>query len=222
MLLIFDLDDTLVNTWGCCIELKLKLALETMISAGLDVVDKEESLKRLLEINRKSTNAREALQKFLSEIGGLQYLDVGVKANYGPAEMPVKTLLGAVEVLKELKNGNILTLVSHGVEEEQLRKMKSAGISKELFSEIIITNNYDKQEEYQKLLKRFSYSPSQAIVCGDKFKTDLLPAKRLGIKTVHMAWGRGKIFPPKREEVDYMIKSLKELLLIVENLVCKQ
>ncbi|MBT3835893.1 HAD family hydrolase, partial [Candidatus Woesearchaeota archaeon] len=80
---------------------------------------------------------------------------------------------------------------------------------------------YDKLDSYKKILKELQFEPENSMVIGDKYKTDLLPAKTLGIKTVHMKWGKGKIIVPKENEVDYIISDLHEIPKIVSEL-CKQ
>ena len=93
-----------------------------------------------------------------------------------------------------------------------------AKLDETLFEKIIVTTNYNKSVPYQELLNDFEFNPSEILVCGDKYKTDLIPAKLLGMKTVHMKWGKGKIFIPKNGEVDYIISDLIELPKIVEEL----
>ena len=121
-----------------------------------------------------------------------------------------------MEVLNLLHKSHKLAMVTHGNEKVQYDKIKLANIDKSLFSKILVTRNYDKSKSYQQILDEFGFKPQEIIVIGDKYKTDLLPAKKLGMKTVHMKWGKGKIMLPKKGEVDFIISDLIELPKIIE------
>ena len=66
-------------------------------------------------------------------------------------------------------------------------------------------------------MKEFNYKPGNILVCGDKFNTDLLPAKNLGMKTVHARFGRGKLIPKEFINSDYSVEKLSEIKDIVNN-----
>ena len=65
MLIIFDLDDTLIDTSGCITFHKLEDALEAMCSAGLILSDFSDSLELLRRLDSTSESAKEALSEFL-------------------------------------------------------------------------------------------------------------------------------------------------------------
>jgi putative hydrolase of the HAD superfamily len=214
MLIIFDLDDTLIDTFGCSVPVKSKVALQEMITQGLDV-DLDEAYGLLMEIHETSKNGTEAFTRFLERVGGnLELLTIAKEAYYSGEQLdfPIHTLVGAYEVIEKLSKEHSLVIVSYGVPEEQYGKMKKAGIDQSLFRKIIISEEYDKTEHYKE------FEGEDVLVVGDKYETDLVPARNLGMKTVHMKWGRGKVNVPKLGEVDYIISSLGELLNIVEGL----
>lgn len=219
MLIIFDLDDTLIDTSGCTIPIKLREALRVMIEAGLKVDSFEETLNLFKKVDSTSPDGEESLRRFLKEINADPSLfEIAVKEYYNPVPVDtvIKTLEGAKEVLTELKKENTLAIVSKGKQELQYQKMKKANISKDLFSKIIITEEYNKNLQYQEVLKELGFTTDETIVVGDKFGGDLLPAKKLGIKTVQMMWGRALKFP--EEGADYKIKKLEELKDIIKEL----
>ncbi len=124
---------------------------------------------------------------------------------------------GAKELLESLKS-HTLVVVTQGEEQWQMEKFPRAGLDEKLFAKIIVTPKYDKGDCYSELLKEFSIKAVNSLVIGDKYKTDLLPASKLGMKTAHIKWGRGKIIVPNESEVDYIIGNLKELVNIVKDL----
>ena len=208
MLIIFDLDDTLIDTSGSTIPVKMKLALQAMVNMGLSVFDFEKAYKQLLELNEISLNGTEALKKFLLELkADISLLEIGKKVYYGKSDVELKVLPldGALKVLNILSCDKTLILVSFGEPEEQLSKMKIAGIDNSLFNEIFFVNDYNKKDIYKKIMAKHNIDSQDIIVIGDKVDGDLIPAKELGMITVHMCWGRGKLFKPKEGVVDYSI-----------------
>jgi len=228
MLIILDLDDTLIDTSGYYLPLKLRQALDAMINSGLETGDKKEEqlFQALLQIDTSSPNGRETIKSFLTQYSAgnnSRLFEVGEEAYYGPCadEFKIPLLDHTNEVISYLKqNGHILVLVTYGMKSEQHKKILTSGIRKELFDQIIIvdfTEGYDKGHVYKKLLMEYGLSEKEIVVCGDKYSSDILPAKKLGLKTVHFRHGRGKNHRYNPNEVDYSIENIIKLKEIVEN-----
>jgi len=218
LLLLFDLDDTLIDTSGSVIGPKLRDAVDAMVKQGLRVDSVEQAKELILALDKGSPTGKETITRFLKKVHApLALLEVGF-AEYqkGREDMTVLPLLGAVEALQKLWEKHDLMLISTGEEETQRRKMKIAGINVSWFRKIIIVSDYDKRKVYEDVCKEWGCTPEQVLVIGDKFKTDLLPARELGMKTVYVRHGRGLVDPPQKGEVDYMIQDLQELPSIVE------
>lgn len=221
MLIIFDLDDTLIDTSGSIVPFRLEAALKNMIEAGLSILDFDEALSRLKAMDETAHSTREALGEFLEiQAAPAQLLDVGCQAVYGCKDFsfPVATTDDALDALLDLYKKHTLAIVSIGVKEIQFEKMKKAGIDTSLFSRIIICQDPFKKQSYQHLLEDLGVAPYNAIVVGDRIKRDLAPAKALGCKTVHMRWGRGLHQKGDKEEVDFSISTLDQLRPILAQL----
>ena len=217
--IIFDLDDTLIDTWNCFLPVELKGSLLAMIKEGLVVKDVEKAFQLLMDINSKSKDGTSAIKKFLQQIGAEErFLDVAIKSYYqcSHSDFKIKPLLGVKATLDVLKKEVTLALVSRGIERVQRLKLENAGIDPKMFSEIIFSLDYDKTAAYEKLLKKGKWLSREVLVVGDKYDSDLLPAKKLGMATAFMNHGRGKVFPPKKGDVDFTINNLKELLFLLE------
>ncbi len=216
MLIIFDLDDTLVDSWNGTMQVKFKEVVAFLSSKGV-----EANFEKLWEINGHASNGNEALDKFFDFEGikDKELIKEAIELYYTEpnTDFSIRLVDGAKELLENLKN-HTLVVVTQGEEKWQIEKFSKSGLDNSLFSKIIVTPKYDKGDCYSELLKEFSVSASNSLVVGDKYKTDLLPAKKLGMKTAHIKWGRGKILVPKEGEVDYIIGNLKELQGIIENL----
>ena len=217
-LIIFDLDDTLIDTSKCSMPIKLRDALTAMVNAGLKVSSFDEALQLLFSINSTALNGKEALRFFLKRVGcsDTTLLDAGVQAYHGSVgDIKINPLPFALELLEELSSRFDLALISMGNEQGQGMKLNSAGISPLFFKSVIFTQEYDKGNHYDMLCTALGLDYSSVLVCGDKFRTDLLPAQKLGMKTVWVKYGRGaneKIFNAKP---DFSITSLEELRDII-------
>ena len=227
MLIIFDLDDTLIDTSGSITPVKLEQALTKMVEAGLQVGDFQEALTILKRLDIATESASQTLLEFLEIINGdRKYFDIGFAEVYGPIplDFPVYPLDQALDLLSELSSEHQLALVSMGKPEQQLLKLKNAGIDSTIFSKILISEDRDKKPHYKTILDELGFAPSQTLVCGDRVKRDLSPAKELGCITVHMQWGRGlsslvSALPHFiAQDVDYTIKKLSQIKDILTTL----
>lgn len=222
MLIIFDLDDTLIDTSGCITHFKLEDALSAMVRAGLEVPDFSEALDLLRRLDRSAESARAALSEFIEILGvGRDLLDVGVKEIYDslPQDIPIFPLDGALEMLSDLGHQHQLALVTVGKPAQQMQKLKKAGIDSRIFSKIAVTEERNKKPHYQMIVDELGYSPIDVLVCGDRVPVDLMPARELGFKTVQIQWGRGLNSLKHKGDVDYSISALGELKGIVNSLI---
>ena len=223
MLIIFDLDDTLIDTTGSITPIKLEQALAKMVEAGLEVGDYQQAQDTLKRLDAASESASQTLLEFLEIINAdKKFFEIGRQEIYGQLspDMPVFPLDQAIEVLEELGTQHELALVSMGKPMQQLLKLKNAGIDSTIFSKMIISEDQDKKPHYKAILDQLGFSPSQTLVCGDRVKRDLSPAKELGCTTVHMRWGRGVSSSSQQiaQDVDFTIKKLSQIKDILTTL----
>lgn len=214
MLIIFDLDDTLIDTSACITPIKLNQALYRMIEAGCEILDVSSCFKKLLEFNDKSNSAKEALEKFIEFMGfKKKFLQIGVHEVYSTPYQGIKInpVEGALELLLNLKGKCFFALVSMGKLEQQMSKLEKAGIDSSLFYKIFILEEGSKKKCYQELMEELRLLPSEVIVCGDRIPVDLAPAKELGCVTVHMKRGRGVLSQESGREVDFVITEPSQL-----------
>lgn len=216
MLIIFDLDDTLIKTSDCITNVLLERCLVAMVRKGFKIQDFHKALTDLKRINQEVSNTEEALKKFVAyRQEGLEFIAVAQTqiANL-TLDMPIFPLESAIEMLHSLKKKkHILCLVTIGKNSLQRQKLEKAGIDPILFSKIIVSEDKNKQPHYERLLAEFAYSPSQVLVCGDRVTADLEPAIRLNCKTVHILSGRGLSTKERTSQakITYRISSLIEL-----------
>ncbi|MBS0605432.1 MAG: HAD family hydrolase [Parachlamydiales bacterium] len=222
MLIIFDLDDTLVDTSGCITPVKLEDALKRLVQEGLDIPDFSEALNLLKRLDLAADSAKFALSEFL-EIHSADpaLLPIGIQEIYDNIsfDFPLNPLKDANEVLNDLSFSHQLAIVTIGKTPQQLTKLKKAGIDSGIFSKIIVAEAGNKKVHYQALADELGYAPTEIVVCGDRISIDLAPARELGYKTVQMRWGRGLNSKGQSSDVDYKISSLLELKDIIAHLI---
>ena len=221
MLIIFDLDDTLIDTSVSVTPIKLNDAFFRMMEEGMPIQDISQSLSILQRINAQAESSKSAIAEFL-EIHDLdaRFLAVGVKAMYEDFsdDINVSPLPGALEILQEFSQMHQLAVVTGGTESQQRAKMKKAGIDFSFFSKVVVSPDNSKKAHYQAIVEELGFDPKDVVVCGDRIQRDLTPAKALGITTIHMRFGRGIYSHGDTSDVDYSISNLYELQGIIQQI----
>jgi putative hydrolase of the HAD superfamily len=214
LLIIFDLDDTLIDTSGSILPHRHRSALSAMMNQGFTVDCVSSALKELKELDKKSLNSKITLESFL----GMQqdFLEIGLNEIYGNQNFsfPVAFTDGAIEAVDALAEEHTLAIVTYGDPDVQEKKMEKAGLDKALFSTIVVCREPNKGPHYKTIFEKYGEDPLDVVVCGDRIERDLLPAKELGFNTVLMRWGRGKTQEFDSTVIDREINSLRELLQI--------
>jgi len=220
LLIIFDLDDTLIETSKCLTPRRLEDALRSMIRAGLAIQTFDAAFQRLNLLNTELLSARAALDAFASSVpGGASFLTYGLDVLSRPLQ-PDEILTvheGAVELIQELKKRHSLALVSIGKPALQMQKLEKAGIQPQVFSKLVVGEGASKKPYYEEVITALKAPAASTLVCGDRIAIDLTPAKQLGFITVHMSAGRGEGATGPQGDVDFTIKKLAQLKDIVGN-----
>ncbi len=226
MLIIFDLDDTLVDTSICITPRKLEEALQAMIREGLTVDNFDSALRSLLEFDAApGASSPSALEAFLSQHGYSKiFLPVGLaklREELSPDHEPALAVPHAFEMLHAVKNRHNLAIVTMGSPSLQYSKLKKAGIDPAFFSKIVIIEEKNKKPSYQAIIEEARLPSQEVVVCGDRVAVDLVPAKELCCHTVHMARGRGRAL---RESAlssgiaDYAIEDWQDFPTLIERI----
>ncbi len=212
MLIIFDLDDTLIDTSGAITPYKLQQALQLMIGHA-----SKEELEIITQINLQSAKTALALHAY-GAMRGVSSATiaqaVALLSKPLPDDFPVPCTPYAKEILQYYASRGPIALVTGGYPPFQKEKLKKAGIEPSIFSKIAIPEDSLKGPFYRDFLREFSVDPDQVWVCGDRVAMDLAPAHALGCKTVLMRWGRG-LQMPHEPWIDHSIRQLTELRNII-------
>lgn len=219
--LVFDLDDTLLDTYGQLIPPASREACSAMIEAGL-ATDVQSCLLARDEIAR--TNGRADLYRNLVARFGVraganedQVASSGHKAFHERSvERDITLFAGTRDMLRDLRSRYRLYLVTAGAPGTQQEKIDILKIE-DSFDEVHIVNimrGESKGQAFASILKTHGGEPVRYLSIGNRLDTDIAPAKRLGFKTCWVTYGEYAYTSPKDEfELpDYEIADMEELI----------
>ena len=205
-LVIFDLDQTLVNT----VKRMYVIYNQARKELGLNPVDWE-TFYYLFEHDKLSYDVPESLLERLWDILRSIYCSVILEED-GPID-------GAEGVLKLLKEKNIIVVVTTG------RRCSPEDIWKELYLyglaeyvDDVYTAIYSQNEDIpferstvlKMILEKYSVSSNEAIFVADYFP-DMYAGKKVGILTIGVKTGLKQEKDLKLHGADYVLNSISEL-----------
>ncbi len=215
MLIIFDLDDTLIDTSGCVTPFKMKECVKALMHMGVKLPSM--AYEELMQLNVGSSKSKDALSSFARSYGATQdQIDrvLDLLTSSLPDDFIVQMTPKAKEILEFYRSLHHLALVTGGHPPFQREKLKKAGVDSSVFSMISIPEDSVKKPSYEMLQEKFSLPPSEIWVCGDRIEMDLKPGFELGFNTIHMRWGRGALMP-SQPWIKHSVSCLPELKEII-------
>lgn len=209
-LIIFDLDGTLYNfSKGSFAKSDLKkyilLNARQFIKSTLNK-NEEESKKILSEINVKyGENISIALEEMFS-INRFDYFNNVWNINPKGIVMPNPTLK---PLLRNLIKSNFKLVVVSDAPRIWISNVLSYLNILDIFEKNIFSGESDYRKSngnaLTQVLKILNYKPEETLVVGDQEKTDIIPAKELGAKTIYI----NTVNTSKM--ADYNIRSINEI-----------
>lgn len=209
-MIIFDLDGTLVNTYGV-----IRKTLIEVINLHLPHLEYDEKFLEsffgppLIESFNKFTSDEKEKLFLISEYR---------RINKKYFEKEIKLYPGVQDILKTLSDNYILAIFSNRIRSLIDVALKSTGIY-QYFDCILGVDNVDRPKPYpdgiKKILKK--YKQKNAIYVGDT-TTDIQTAKNANIISVGVTWSLTTVDEFKRANADYIANNCEELLKILEGI----
>lgn len=214
--IIFDLDDTLADTFSLLIEPLEREAATRMAAVGAGRWNAEELAEMLLRLRR------ERPERLEEELAGL-VSEAAMDARRSVlAEVPAERLRLNSEteaLLKELRRDFLLVLLTEGDPDLQNRKIDHLKL-RDLFDEVIIVPSGTepaKEEAIAALLVRRSLPPDSVVIVGNRLDREILAGERLRLTTVWLRHGEGSgHIPGEVARPDHVIERLAELSATLE------
>jgi len=227
--ILFDIDDTLYSTTAFAIDAR-RNAILAMIHQGLDIGE-EEGVRELTEVVAEFTsNYDEHLDRLLDRLGPTHWggrnpavlIAAGVVAYHQTKERQLRPLPDAVVLLRSLHQAKVRTgILSAGLRVKQAEKLVRLGVLPWLDPGAIFFSDQlgvskPNPKIYAKAAEALKIPPARILYVGDRPETDVAPARRVGLKTVHFRGAHGRYSdspasPPADHEVE-LLTDLKPIL----------
>jgi len=220
--LLFDLDDTLVDTYGILISPLEAGAAREMRALDPTLPPAGELTALLLELRRHHPEeVEEELRRRFPTLGE------GVLAARQEqlAAVPVDRLAlppAVRDLLVSLRRRYQVCLFTTGRRDLQEAKVQRLGL-RELCDEIVILDSEteeNKEAAIAAFLDRYGYEPGKVWVIGNRLDNEIRAGNRLGIPTVWVRRGEGAGLEPGEEtgRPDHVIADVLELPGILDQL----
>lgn len=228
---VFDLDDTLLDTSGGLIPAAARRACGAMLDAGLPgTVDAALQLRlKLLNENPRATVwisiAKALAPKDMAHSKVEAWAEIGQRSFFThPIEkLPPGTLrlaTGAADALHFARHAGFakLHLVTSGDENTQRKKLEHLGLAESFDStHFVAAKEGAKHVAFKSIAERFRDVPPAAFLSiGNRVDTDLGEAKLLGWRTAWVRYGEhASLVPQKACEIpDFEVPAIGDLLAI--------
>jgi len=206
--LIFDLDDTLMDTYGQLVPEAHRQACLAMQQAGLDV-----PLETLYATRQRllQEQPRESVDHLLATHYGYpdpEIIAAGHHTYFNPTIQTLEPFPGVPEMLQRLNQSYPLFLVTSGYEQTQARKVQALGIGP-CFAEILyvpVNERQGKEQRFRYLQQKYAYAAAQMVVIGDRVSNEIAAGNRLGCPTIWIRHGEcAHILPEHPEETPTLV-----------------
>ena len=221
--LVFDLDDTLLDTYGQLVPQASREACQAMISNGLNA-SLEQCLKTREDMaqTEKRINLFENMTASLGVRTGVDPFSValsGFEAFYDrKVESTISLFPAAREMLRMLKETYSLHLVTAGHRKTQKEKVTILDLEP-LFDSITIVDTFEgqtKSKAFQNIQIQTGARPESHLSIGNRLDTDIAPAKSMNWSTCWVKYGeyaRSKA-TSTFEKPDFTIAAIQELVSV--------
>ncbi|MEC9284095.1 MAG: HAD hydrolase-like protein [Bdellovibrionota bacterium] len=224
--LIFDLDDTLLDTWGQLVSNALEEACAKMISLGLNTNLSEaiQYRRRLYQEKSRANFCDQLVQHFgtVDHSDPEQIVSAGNKAFYQRQIFEdINVFPGVHQMLANLQRSYDLYLVTSGNASTQNQKITLLEIE-HYFSCIFCVDPFVGQTKkcaFEKILKTTKTNSGENLSIGNRIDMEIRQAKELGMDTCLILHGEYTQLVPScpEEHADFKLKNVVELISLLES-----
>jgi FMN phosphatase YigB (HAD superfamily) len=218
--LVFDLDDTLLDTYRQLVPRASRDACRAMIASGLNT-DLDACLHACLlrEKNRLRSDLFQTLvERFGTRAGedARAIAQAGHRAFYNrEVETDIALFPGAREMLSELKSTYTLHLVTAGHRPTQSAKIRILELEG-FFSSVHLVDpsvGQSKTDAFRRILESTGRAPDTHLSIGNRIDTDVAEARALGMKACWVRYGEYNHLQPSGslERAEFVIDRIEEL-----------
>jgi FMN phosphatase YigB (HAD superfamily) len=218
--IIFDLDDTLFDTYGQLVKPASTEACQAMIKAGLKakLADSVKAREKLFSTKPRE-NIYEQLVKHFGVKEGVNKRDV-IQAGFNAfhdrhINEKITLFSDAIPTLTGLSERYELYLVTLGTPSTQQKKIELLGLEK-FFKKIYLVNIGNSKTKYttfHEILTSSKLEPRAFVSIGNRIDSEVRDGKELGMQTILMLHGEYVHLRPQTsfEEPDARVETLSQL-----------
>ncbi len=216
--IVFDLDDTLIDTTGQLVVPAHQEAAAAMIAAGLEATVAEVAEKRI-DFSRaapvEEVDLRTAAFFGAKDVGAVAA--AGHQAYFGRRVRSLSPWPFAAGVLEALAPRR-LVLVTSGFERTQRKKLELCGLGAFFEAVEVVPVGGDKGAAMARLLEGTDLADCVAV--GDRIDREIEAGRRLGMWTVRVAAGEGQYASPQNawQRPHYTVPSVEALPAVIEDI----
>ena len=202
-LLIFDLDNTLFDTYNQLgIEVLDRMIIE-MKKYGL-TKEQERALRQKYHVT--------GFRILANQLGFSDEMRTIGMENYKNMDLTKIKPFDDVKLIPKLKQKK--TLVTSGLADVQMRKVDILGLNG-VFDEVIVdeaSSHENKQKIFAGMMKKYKAKPDETMIIGDNPESELAAGNNLGIITVQVLRRPDML----KGKADYYVKNLYEVEKILK------
>jgi putative hydrolase of the HAD superfamily len=220
---VFDLDDTLIDTSGQLLEPAHREAAEAMVRAGL-CASVEAVARRRMELAtlRPGEDLDAIVAEDFGSPGDPALIAAARKAFFERRIERLDALPEVAAVLAALRAaGRRRFLVTAGHEPTQRRKLELCGLI-DVFdgAGFVPSDAPDKGPAIEKVLAEHGLRAESVLVVGDRLDRDVEPARRLGCWTARVDRGEGRHQRPQNrwQQPHYTIPGVEALEAVIADI----
>ena len=214
-LIIFDLDGTLY-----------KFKNGSFINSGLQKKVLKNALSYIQKKLKQSKSQAKNTLKIIQEEYG-EDISIALEEKYGCSRqdyfdevwnISAKGIItgdkSIKNILLDLAKKNKLLLVSDGAKVWVKNALEELNI-KNIFEENILSGDGEKRKSlgnrFGEIPRRYNFSAKDIVVIGDQEKTDIIPAKKAGFKTVFIGKKQSKFADANINNIKRVVKAIESI-----------
>ncbi|HEY9841026.1 MAG TPA: HAD family hydrolase [Candidatus Obscuribacterales bacterium] len=223
--LVFDLDDTLMDTYGQLVMDAHRQACAAMQRAGLDIPLEELMATRLHLLQAQPRHEVNELLAAQYGCSDPEVIRTGFETYFNPEITALEPFPGVPELLAALSRESELFLVTAGFRQTQEKKIQTLGLAG-YFREICYVpadRAQGKDEAFVYLQGKYGWDFTEMIIIGDRIHNEIAAGNRLGCHTIWLRHGEFAHLEPEGPHeqptlIAEHITQLPELLAQLRNI----
>jgi len=220
--LVFDLDDTLMDTHGQLVSEAHWQACLAMHATGLNVPINDLFATRMRLLKEQPRADIDLILAHYYDCQNPAVIAAGHKTYFNPHISHLDPFPGVPEMLAHLKEDHKLFLVTSGYEQTQARKIDVLGL-RDYFEEVCyapVGNPRGKEEALKYLSQKYALDYTSMVVIGDRISNEIATGNRLGCPTIWIRHGECAHILPEgpHEEPDLSTDSVTQIPLLLQQL----